>query len=119
VFCSARCQTRRRSREHYHGPRHDIRLARALHQRHTERAGGTTDLTAEELIAIREEATNCALCDCLLGPTNNKRVGELVRPNARSIDHVAQIGNGGRHVRANIRIVCEACNRARPLDAVA
>jgi hypothetical protein len=61
-----------------------------------------TDITVEWLSALRTSTTICILCD-----------EELLRPH---LDHIVPLGVGGRHIKDNVRFVCDKCNLRRPKD---
>jgi 5-methylcytosine-specific restriction endonuclease McrA len=68
-----------------------------------------TDITPEYEMALRTTAKRCPLCAV-------KLVNEPYLPNSKELDHIVPKGAGGTHTIGNVRIICRACNIARPKD---
>lgn len=77
------------------------------HQR--RRAEVATDITAEYERAMRARAKRCPLCLVKLTDVAG-------RPSSKELDHIIPINVFGTHTIGNVRIICRACNLARPKD---
>jgi HNH endonuclease len=68
-----------------------------------------TDITPEYEQGLRAKAKRCPLCTA-------KLTDEPYLPNSKELDHIVPQGAGGTHTIGNVRIICRACNLARPWD---
>lgn len=68
-----------------------------------------SDVTAEFVMELRRETSTCVLCDATL-------VNRSGRARSKEVDHIVPLAAGGKHVRANLRVICARCNRSRPWD---
>jgi len=66
-----------------------------------------TDITPEYEIALRAKAKRCPLCSV-------KMTDVPYLPHSKELDHIIPRGVGGTHTIGNVRIICGACNKARP-----
>jgi 5-methylcytosine-specific restriction endonuclease McrA len=86
------------------------RKARERAKTHLRKAVGRyTDLTPEDERRLRDKAKRCPLCTVQL-------VAEPYLPASKELDHMVPLGVGGTHTHGNVRIICRACNLARPKD---
>lgn len=77
--------------------------AAGAHYRSQRRAGhAADDLTTSDIAAMFEATTTCSECGHTFADLSEK-----------SIDHIRPLGDGGRHERANVRVICRPCNSAR------
>lgn len=67
------------------------------------------DLTAEQVAVLFAEARACPLCGVRYGTVAQQA-------DAPELDHVVPLVVGGAHTLANVRVICRACNLARPKD---
>lgn len=72
-------------------------------------ASGPEMLTAPEMRAILDAATNCPLCLTEL-------TDERGATNKKHLDHIVPLAVGGLHTAENVRVLCARCNLARPKD---
>lgn len=84
------------------------REARTRNREHIRRST-VSDITPEQELAMRRRARKCPLCDVRL----TDRPG---LPNSKHLDHIIPLCVGGTHTHGNARILCAACNLARPKD---
>jgi 5-methylcytosine-specific restriction endonuclease McrA len=70
---------------------------------------GGSDLTTVVVRAMKASALRCPLCECVM-------VDRGMTPRSKELDHLIPICVGGRHTRANARIICRRCNQRRPKD---
>ena len=112
-FCSKRCNDRTVDRRRRNDPaRWRARLDKSVHMHGKRRTGMTateSDLTPQDVRDLKAAATFCPLCGCALSD-------EATSPNARQVDHIVPVAEGGRHVHSNVRVICATCNRRRPRD---
>lgn len=94
---------RRGDRDSYHAW---ARLGAQLRRVHL-RSG--TDLTVADDLALRKSAKRCPLC-------RHKLTDDPHLPRSKELDHIVPVNMGGTHTWGNIRIICRACNVARPYD---
>lgn len=66
-----------------------------------------TDITAEWLLELRRNTSNCLLCE----KDFDKKYGE---PRYPSLDHILPLFLGGTHTKDNVRYICITCNKKRP-----
>ena len=86
--------------------------SRGRHREKTHRKRAAVwdgQFTSEQEEALRAEAISCPLCGIELNETRN-------HPRSKNLDHIVPLGIGGAHTRANVRIICQHCNHARPND---
>lgn len=67
------------------------------------------DFTVADDIALRRRTKRCPLCHVRL-------IDEPYLPASKELDHIVPRGIGGTHTHGNVRIICRACNLARPKD---
>jgi hypothetical protein len=79
------------------------------HRRRAQRR--QTDVTPEYERTLRAKAKRCPMPGCSVGLTD--RPGQ---PNSKELDHIVPLNVGGTHTVGNVRIICRACNQARPKD---
>jgi hypothetical protein len=82
--------------------------ARRRNREHVKRAA-SSDITAEQELAMRRKARKCPLC----GISMRNDGGQ---PDSKELDHIIPIGIGGTHTHGNVRIICRLCNQRRPKD---
>lgn len=58
---------------------------------------------------LRERTQICPLCDV-------RMTDVPLLPASKELDHIVPINVGGQHMISNVRIICRACNHARPRD---
>jgi 5-methylcytosine-specific restriction endonuclease McrA len=68
-----------------------------------------TDITPEYEMGLRAKAKRCPLCKV-------KMTDEPYLAHSKELDHIIPQGAGGTHTIGNVRIICRACNLARPWD---
>ena len=68
-----------------------------------------TDITPEYELKLRAKAKRCPLCRVKLADVP-------YLSHSKELDHVIPKGAGGTHTIGNVRIICRACNLARPKD---
>jgi 5-methylcytosine-specific restriction endonuclease McrA len=68
-----------------------------------------TDITPEYEMAQRAKAKRCPLCRV-------KLIDRPYLPASKELDHIVPRGVFGTHTMGNVRIICRACNLARPDD---
>lgn len=107
-YCSEACRLARLSaqaRDRYdpakERAKRDKRM-RAINLKHT-------DITAAHIAKLYRQTKACPLCDVRLTATPTQ-------PNSREVDHIIPINVGGTHTIGNVRVICRACNLARPKD---
>lgn len=66
-----------------------------------------TGRDVRDLLAAAPAA--CPLCGVEMS-------GRHPEPTQRVLDHIIPLAAGGMHVRENVRVICRACNGARPHD---
>lgn len=69
----------------------------------------STNLTAEWLLALKQAAQVCPICAVVMDVD-----GRL--PHGKTFDHILPVSAGGRHLKANLRVICRRCNLNRPKD---
>lgn len=83
---------------------------RAISKNSARRRGfGNADVTTTAIRHMRCSARRCRVCAVFL-----IRVHGL--PQSPEIDHIIPLNIGGRHVLANLRVLCRRCNLLRPKD---
>jgi hypothetical protein len=82
--------------------------ARRRNREHLKRSA-TSDITAEQELAMRLKARNCPLCGIRMRDQGGK-------PDSKELDHIIPINVGGTHTHGNVRIICRLCNQRRPKD---
>lgn len=82
---------------------------KARHYRHLFRQGTkNTDLTIADLSELLAGRTMCPCC--------GKKMTDGPGVRQKNLDHIIPIAVGGTHTVANVRVICRACNLARPRD---
>lgn len=125
VECDKPSRTRGRCKSHYnkwyYGPggpgdqknRYgdpEKRKARERAKTHLRKAVGRyADVTPEDERRMRDKAKRCPLCKV-------KLIKEPYLPTSKELDHMVPLNMGGTHTHGNVRIICRACNQARPKD---
>lgn len=94
-FCSKTCADAFRGREWRH---------KNSRRRTRTRA---SDLTAADVKALLSSRTYCPCC--------RKRMTQH-GPRQKHLDHIVPIAIGGTHTHGNVRVICAACNLARPFN---
>lgn len=88
----------------------EARKARERAKVYRRRMGNRlSDVTPEYERMLREKAKRCPLCRVQF-------VNEPYLPASRELDHIVPLAMGGTHTIGNVRIICRACNHARPKD---
>lgn len=88
----------------------EARKARDRAKTHKRRyATRTSDVTTTYEQELRAKAKRCQLCRVSL-------VAEPYLAASKELDHMVPLGVGGTHTIGNVRIICRACNLARPKD---
>lgn len=67
------------------------------------------DLPIADERRLRAEAKRCPLC-------RRRLIEEPYRPASKELDHIVPLNQGGTHTIYNVRVICRACNQARPKD---
>lgn len=90
----------------------DRAKARYRHKAHMRRVvSKLTDLTPSVIRDMRGAASHCPMPGCGIAMSDDPLL-----LNSKELDHIRPVVSGGTHVRANVRIICRKCNRARPHD---
>jgi hypothetical protein len=72
-------------------------------------AGDGIPVTGADERAMRAAAVHCPLCQILM-------TDAPFLPHSRELDHILPVNMGGTRTVGNVRIICRACNMARPHD---
>lgn len=112
--CSLSCAQQRRLRVQGIPPGGDPEKRRAKsraknHRRRENRRSEYLRVTPEYERTLRGKARRCPLCEV-------RMTGEPYQPTSKELDHIVPLNVGGTHTIGNVRIICRACNRARPSD---
>lgn len=87
-------------------------LAKARHRAKThlrKAAGRFGDLSPSYEAEMRAKARRCLLCKV-------RMIEMPYQPASKELDHIVPLNVGGTHTVGNVRIICRACNLARPKD---
>lgn len=76
---------------------------------HRKAVGRYGDVTPEFERQLRGKARLCPLC-------GTRMLDAPYLPESKELDHMVPLGIGGTHTIGNVRIICRACNIARPKD---
>jgi 5-methylcytosine-specific restriction endonuclease McrA len=60
-----------------------------------------TDITSDWLLSIK--GTTCPVCDTEMNDI-------WCDPHSRNLDHIIPLCKGGKHMKDNVRYVCQTCN---------
>lgn len=103
-YCSKRCCRKANNRSSNIG--HRLRL-------HGSGDKPRDSITLDKL--LERDGAICYLCGCETTKSDSYRVRGWFTAGDRypTIDHVIPIAKGGTHTWANVRIACNACNRAK------
>ena len=86
------------------------RKATVINYSHKRRSSvKDTDITTAWLKDLKQNATDCPLCDIPM-ETHGKY------PNGKQLDHILPLNVGGEHKMNNVRYICAKCNIQRPKD---
>lgn len=66
------------------------------------------DVTPADMRALLASRTTCPLCA--------KRMTDSPGRRQKHVDHIVPVNIGGTHTIGNLRVICRACNLARPTD---
>lgn len=83
------------------------RAIRKFHKHRLRAMAGDSDITKTDLVNLFR-AGSCPVC----GVPMTSAVG----PAQKQLDHIVPLNVGGRHVLANVRVICRTCNLTRPRD---
>lgn len=66
-----------------------------------------TDITYGWLKEFEEKSVMCAICNCKMNKIKK-------HPQSKHLDHIVPINIGGKHLKTNVRYLCQTCNLKRP-----
>jgi hypothetical protein len=108
VVCSAKCRDDRKrtsARARYDQARERAKRDKRMRALRLE----NSDVTPAHIRQLYRSTKRCPLCAVEL--TAMPRL-----PHSREVDHIIPINAGGTHTIGNLRVICRACNGARPSD---
>lgn len=83
---------------------------RAIAKNSARRRGyPNADVTTGAIRAMKRAARRCRICAVFMLNAHG-------RPQSKELDHIIPLNVGGRHILANLRIICRRCNLLRPKD---
>lgn len=69
-------------------------------------AANDTDITKDWLIELKRNSNTCEICSIPMIDGSQEH-------NAKQLDHIVPLKDGGLHKKDNVRYICRACNSTR------